>query len=312
MLNTKVNVLITGGTGFLGRGILRRAARENWGANFTIYSRDEFKQDLCKRVYPNANYVLGDVRDADRLETTMLNQDIVIHAAALKYVPEAESNVSECVDINVLGTRAVLNAARRSRRVNTVVGISTDKAVEPLNTYGITKSLMERLFHEAARLFPGKRFNLTRYGNVIGSTGSVVPVFQRQAAENNTLLITDPTMTRFWIGVESAIDLIINALAAESGTTVIPYAKSMRIGDVAKAIAPDARVKVTGLRPGEKRFEKLLSYAESPRAEGVGDEWWYNPYREPLRDTVFEISSGETVFMSVDRFRELALDAESV
>lgn len=312
MLNTKVNVLITGGSGFLGRGILRRATRERWDSNFTIYSRDEYKQDLCKRVYPQANYVLGDIRDVDRLETVMLNQDIVIHAGALKYVPEAEFNVSECIDINVLGSRAVINAARRSRRVNTVVGISTDKAVEPLNTYGLTKAMMERCFTEAYRLFPGKRFTLTRYGNVVGSTGSVVPVFQRQAAKDNTVQVTDPTMTRFWIGIEEAIDLVIQAIASESGTIVVPSAKSMELGELVKAVAPEARVKVTGLRPGEKMHECLLTSAEFVRSEQYHNMWLYHPDRAPLTVNHAPMDSAGTDRMSVKEFQELAADSVNV
>jgi UDP-N-acetylglucosamine 4,6-dehydratase len=173
-------ILITGGAGFLGRGIMRRAKAENWETEFVIYSRDEYKQALCKRKFPNATYILGDVRDTDRLSIAMSSCSMAIHAAALKYVPEAERNISECLAVNVGGTQSAIRAAHLAD-ISTLVLISTDKATEPQNTYGLSKALAERLMLEASRDYDDTVFATCRYGNVIGSTGSVVPVFKASA-----------------------------------------------------------------------------------------------------------------------------------
>src|SRR6266542_5461518 len=182
-------VLITGGAGFLGRGIMRHAKRNGSRAEFTIFSRGEQNQALCRQRFPKANYVLGDVCDVDRLALTMLGHDIVIHAAALKFIPEGEFNASECVRVNIDGARSVVAAARMAG-VSRVVGISTDKAAQPVNIYGMTKAVMERLFAEAAAAAGRTIFTTCRYGNVIGSTGSVVPMMMKQWCDNHVIKIT--------------------------------------------------------------------------------------------------------------------------
>lgn len=259
-------IVITGGAGFLGRAIMRRAERESWDARFIIYSRDEYKQDIARRRFPDARYVLGDVRDDDRLAAVFAGADLVIHAAALKYIPEAEYNVFECIDVNLIGSRCVAIAAARAG-VETVVGLSTDKAAAPLNTYGMTKGLMERVFSEA-NMLSETRLNCVRYGNVISSTGSVVPVFKRQLAEHGCVRITDPRMTRFWLSVEDAIALI-EAAAADAkyhpGAVLVPRCGAMRLLDLAEHIARDAPVEVMGLRPGEKLHETLVQEEELAR-----------------------------------------------
>lgn len=276
------NVLITGGTGYLGRAILARAARENWTAQFTIFSRDEQRQAVVKRKYPDARYVLGDVRNTDQLELVFTGHDIVIHTAAIKFIPEAEFNVTECISVNVGGSASVITAARRAG-VAFVIGISTDKACAPVNTYGMTKSLMERLFGEASHTTDHTHFVCCRYGNVIGSTGSVIPVFQQQLHDNNMVTVTHPRMTRYFITADEAIDIILDTFKVHNGSTVIPTPKAMYTGDLAHCITQDVnKIRVVGLRPGEKMHENLVNMSESVRVcsrEGkfyellrVGDE----------------------------------------
>lgn len=277
------SVLVTGGTGFLGRGILRRVYdRRELDWDVTVYSRDEHKQVLCAERWPEAKYVLGDVTNYSRLANSMLGQDIVIHTAAVKFIPEAEKNVLECIDINVGGTNAVCDAASGAG-VGRVVCISTDKACLPLNVYGMTKALLERITGEYARYSNGTTYTACRYGNVIGSTGSVVPLFQRQHTLNGKITITDPEMTRYWITVDQAIDLILDALSADNGDIVIPTPASMRIGDIAKLF--NCPVEIVGLRPGEKRHEQLLHQQESVRAQFDGKNYLLKPdgvYSEPF------------------------------
>lgn len=267
------NILITGGSGFLGRAILRRAQIENWPAKFTIYSRDETKQWELKHKYPTATCVLGDVaRDIDRLMAVMAGHETVIHAAAVKYIPEAEHNVFETIDVNIVGSRNVALAAR-SVGVKTVIGISTDKACAPANVYGMTKAVMERMFSEANRM-GSTRFITCRYGNVVGSTGSVIPVFRKHIEEYGEVRVTDSKMTRFWLSVDEAIDIIVSAHDLASiypGYTFIPSCPAMKIVDIAEAVwsmkYPEIppNITFTGIRPGEKMHESLFNEQEAPR-----------------------------------------------
>lgn len=261
-------VLLTGGAGYLGRAIMRQARINGWPCQFTVYSRDELKQAQCKRKYKDAKYVMGDVRETERLALVMVGHDTVIHTAALKYVPEGEHNVSECISVNVNGTQSVLTAARLAG-VKRVVVISTDKAVAPTNVYGMTKALCERLVGETVDYESGTIVTAVRYGNVIGSTGSVVPEFERQARECGVVNVTDPEMTRFWMTADDAIELILTALQREPGEIVIGNPMSMALGDLVSAVVPRAKVNIVGLRPGEKMHETLLTEAESMFA-GVG------------------------------------------
>lgn len=308
-------ILITGGTGFLGRGILRAAVREKWDAEFTVFSRDEFKQHLCRDKYPRAAYYLGDVRDTDRLTLLMRGHDIVIHAAALKYVVEAEQNVDECVGINVYGTQSVIKAAHEAG-VACVVNISTDKAVEPLNTYGLTKAIGERLFYEASGLMRRTKFVTCRYGNVIGSTGSVLPVFKHQYNTLGYVQVTDPDMTRFWLNIDQAVKLIQIAAMQMSGTVLVPTAlQALSIGEIAEAIA-GTEISVIGARPGEKIHEKLAMAGEV--ACSVPDTLFdvkymvYFANSRIIRESVRAISSADAVRMPVEEFLAAAQDAELV
>ena len=270
-----MKALVTGGAGFLGRGILRRWSRgdlPDW-EGLTVLSRDETKQDEARKRYPDAHFVLGDIRDTERLALVASGHDIILHGGAVKYVPDAELNPQETVSVNVHGSESVILAACKAN-VRRVVGISSDKAVLCVNVYGATKMVMERLFSDRNLIAAQRRnpdslpaFTCVRYGNVVGSTGSVIPLFARQYAETGRVQITDEHMTRFWMSVDQAIDTILLALEATPGAVVVPYASAMTILDVARAATvDDVPYDVSGVRPGEKMHEKLVHHEESVRA----------------------------------------------
>lgn len=272
------NMLITGGAGFLGRGILRYIERNRIGARVTVYSRDEAKHYALRARFPHVRTVLGDVRDTDRLTAVMAGHDTVIHAAALKHIPEAERDVEQCIAIDVEGSLSVARAAMRAGTRN-VVAISTDKACSPRNAYGAAKMLMERMFQETQRLAPHMRIACVRYGNVVSSTGSVVPLFLDQLNVHGEILITSPEMTRFWISIDDAVRLIEKALAdtARKGHTYVASCPGMRITDVAKAVGLYAGIdvrgpfRIIGVRPGEKLHETLVDAYEAPYAFRDGE-----------------------------------------
>lgn len=308
--------LITGGSGYLGRGILRRARREGWPAEFTVYSRDEGKQAAMRRRFPEARYVLGDVRDGQRLAASMAGHDGVVHAGAVKRIPEAEHNVFECIDVNVGGSREVVVAAARAN-IQRVIGLSTDKACSPLNTYGMTKALMERIFAQAATHWP-THYACVRYGNVVSSSGSVVPLFRQQAQDYGELRVTDDRMTRFWLSVDEAISLICVAAAAgedQRGTVFVPRCGAMRIVDVARVAAPECPIRVTGMRPGEKLHESLVIDAELPRTEErLGGYVIYPPTVVSLRESATAPYSSDAPdhWITLDRMAEMIADAEDL
>lgn len=325
-----MKVLITGGTGFLGRGLLRRFSKE-W--DITVLSRDEYKQDLCRQRWPNVKYRLGDVTDPLCMMQVVKGHDLVIHTAAIKYIPEAEDNVEECIRINVHGTENTLTACEHHDV--RIVCLSTDKATSPLNTYGITKALCERLVGSYARR--GVQCTAVRYGNVIGSTGSVITVFNRQLRDSGYVTVTDPNMTRFWISVDQAIDLILEAADnTQCGDVVIPKPASMRMGDLANILVKtwlievchvtdewinnlsdkkvDEKIKVVGIRPGEKLHESLLDPAESVRAQDMALYYHFKPaWHEPVHNNPFVLSSNCPPVMIQDKWMlEQIRDAATV
>ena len=262
-------ILITGGTGSIGHAIIERAEREGWPAEFVVYSRDEVKQAAMADAHPGVRFRLGDVQDADALGRSMRGVDVVIHAAAYKRVPEAERETMACVGANVVGSMVVLKTALQSSSVHTVIGISTDKACSPINAYGQSKALMERLFQSAAR-GSDVRFVLTRYGNVLASRGSVIPALRAQAAAGGPITITDPAMTRFWLTLDDAVDLIVAAAHAPTGTITIPRSDAATMATVAEAVAPGVPTRVVGVRDGEKRHEELLNVHEGQYCDASG------------------------------------------
>lgn len=254
-------LMLTGGTGTLGTAIIARATKENWPCEITVFSRDEIKQQKLKREYPYVRLVLGDVADYDALEKAMLGHDGVWHLAAFKHIPAAERDPLACFQSNVIGSLNVAKAAMQTQ-VKQVIGISTDKACHPVNFYGTTKMQMERIFQDYAK-HEIVKFNLTRYGNVLGSTGSVIVDWRRKLKEQGYIDATDPHMSRFWLTVEQSVDLILQSLHEPNGTISIPKLKSLSMEKMAEYVLPEnAHVIYTGLRPGEKRHEELLSVEE--------------------------------------------------
>ena len=255
-------VLITGGTGSFGKKFIEILLKKYAPKKVIVYSRDELKQFEMQQVYdaPCMRYFIGDVRDESRLLHAMEGVDYVVHAAALKQVPAAEYNPMECIKTNVGGAQNVINAALYAK-VKKVIALSTDKAANPVNLYGATKLCSDKLFTAANNFVGAKetRFSVVRYGNVVGSRGSVVPFFRRLAAEGaKELPITDPRMTRFWLRLEDGVDFVLKSFARmQGGEIFIPKIPSMRITDLAEAIAPGMPTKVIGIRPGEKLHEVM-------------------------------------------------------
>lgn len=271
----KGNILITGGTGTLGQAIVNRAVRESWDCAITVYSRDEMKQQAMKRKYPGMRYAIGDVADYDTLERVMIGHDTVLHLAAFKHIPAGEMNLAALFSTNLTGSLNVAKAAIRTG-VERVLGISTDKACHPVNAYGMTKALMERFFQEANRA-ELTRFHLVRYGNVLSSTGSVIPAWRGQVERGEPLKVTDPTMTRFWLSIPAAVGYALFALTLPSGVILIPRLPGLRMGQMAEYIFPGHPQVMIGLRPGEKKHEELLTGEESPFAEDCGDCFHLHP-----------------------------------
>lgn len=249
------NILITGGTGTLGHAIVRAACKEQWGCDITIYSRSEFAQAEMRKRYPDFRYILGDVRDYDRLEEAIKGHNIVIHAAALKRIPETEAQPSECYATNVLGSANVIKACQRNN-VRRCIGISSDKACRAITAYGASKLAMEKLFQNAMNY--STALTLVRYGNVLASRGSVIPLWCQQAAQGKPLTITDRRMTRFWMTEREAVHAIEQALRLYDRTILVPKTAALSITDMAAIIAPDSDTHKVGLRSCEKLHEDLV------------------------------------------------------
>ena len=273
MLNKKV-VLVTGGTGSFGHKFTEVVLNKYKPEKFIIFSRDEYKQSEMARLfpvdkYPAIRFFLGDIRDSNRLKRAFEGVDYVIHAAALKQVPALEYNPTEAVSTNVNGAENIINAALDAG-VKKVIALSSDKAVNPINLYGATKLVAEKLFI-AANAYGGCRvkFSVVRYGNVVGSRGSVIPLFQEfKRKGTKELPITDKRMSRFWITLKGGADLVLKALKeAEGGEIFVPIIPSMKLVDLAKVIVPQATFKIIGIRPGEKIRETLISQDEARKVK---------------------------------------------
>ncbi len=277
-------ILVTGGTGSFGKAFLDYALAKLDPARLIVFSRDELKQYEVRQQFrddPRLRWFIGDVRDERRLQRAMHGVDFVVHAAALKQVDTAEYNPVEFVRTNVFGSQNVIEAAIDSG-VQKVVALSTDKASSPINLYGATKLTADKLFvsgnHYAAH--HPTRFSVVRYGNVMGSRGSVIPFFRRLAAEGRPLPITDLRCTRFFITLAQAVEFVVDSFdTMQGGELFVPRIPSMRITDLARAIAPDAELVDVGLRPGEKLHEEMISPEEGRRALRLGDRYVLQPDR---------------------------------
>ena len=316
-------ILLTGGTGSFGNAFIE-SVTDRWSdAVIRVYSRDELKQSQMQerwaRRSANLRYFLGDVRDRSRMSRAAQGADILIHAAALKQVPACEYNPFEAVRTNVLGAQHVVDSAIDAG-VAKVVALSTDKAVNPVNLYGATKLCAEKIVVQGNAYAAQSRTSLAcvRYGNVVGSRGSVVPLFKQQIAEAGKLTITDERMTRFWITLPQAVDLVHYALSHMTGGEVfIPKIPSMRVVDLAEAMAPGVERQIIGIRPGEKLHEVLVTADESRHAIDAGDvyvvlpehPWWTEKQRwvdgKPVEDGFVYSSDSNDRWLSSDELARL-------
>jgi UDP-N-acetylglucosamine 4,6-dehydratase len=278
-------ILVTGGTGSFGKEFIRILLDEYKPAKVIVFSRDELKQHEMREAgfdQPNLRYFIGDVRDLERLKRAMDGVDIVVHAAALKQVPACEYNPMEAIKTNILGTANVVEAALETA-VTKVLALSTDKAVSPVNLYGATKLAAEKLTVQS-NAYSGERhtrFSCVRYGNVVGSRGSVVPIFLRQR-KNGKLSITDRRMTRFWLSLEQGVRFVLHCIEVmQGGEVFVPKLPSTNILDLANAIAPGADLNEVGIRPGEKLHEILISEDEARTAVELKDMYVIQPALGP-------------------------------
>jgi len=274
-------VLVTGGTGSFGKKFIEIMLKEYHPRKIIVFSRDELKQHEMQASGfndPSLRYFIGDIRDLQRCRRAFEGVDIVVHAAALKQVPACEYNPMEAIKTNILGSSNVIDAAIDAG-VKKVIALSTDKAVNPVNLYGATKLAAEKLFVQSNAYAAAKstRFACVRYGNVVGSRGSVVPVFLKQRASGK-VTVTDERMTRFWISLEGGVRFVIRAVEnMHGGEVFVPKIPSMTVTDLARAIAPDATIEYIGIRPGEKLHEVLISEDEARQTVELDDMYVVQP-----------------------------------
>ncbi|WP_307249028.1 UDP-N-acetylglucosamine 4,6-dehydratase (inverting) [Catenuloplanes indicus] len=314
-------ILITGGTGSLGKAFLRYALDHLNPKRLVVFSRDELKQYETRQLMgddPRLRWFIGDVRDRERLTRAMHGVDHVVHAAALKQVDTAEYNPFEFVRTNVYGSQNVVEAAIDCG-VKKVVALSTDKASSPINLYGATKLTADKIFISANHYAANHptRFAVVRYGNVVGSRGSVVPFFRRLHAEGRSLPITDKRMTRFWITLDQAVRFVSTSFdMMNGGELYVPRIPSMRILDLANAVAPDVSTYEIGIRPGEKLHEEMISLDDASRTLRLPDRyvvqptiasWGYTPPAdaEPVADDFVYRSDTNDLWLSIDELRDM-------
>lgn len=317
------SILVTGGTGSFGKKFIATVLQKYKPKRIIVFSRDELKQHDMRAMFPECpgspmRYFLGDVRDADRLRRAFHGVDVVIHAAALKQVPACEYNPFEAIQTNVMGAKNIIDAAI-DVGVPKVLALSTDKAVNPVNLYGASKLAAEKLFVQGNAYSGGTRtrFSCTRYGNVVGSRGSVVPVFQQQAPTGK-LTVTDKRMTRFWLTLEQGVEIVLRAVERMHGGEIfVPKIPSMNIMDLAQALGPKCEVEVVGIRPGEKLHEVLISedearhtidaddmYVIKPEYYWRSDEPWKNGMPVP---TGFKFVSNENInWLTAEEMKKLS------
>jgi UDP-N-acetylglucosamine 4,6-dehydratase len=321
------NILVTGGTGSFGKKFIQIMLEKHNPAKLIVFSRDELKQHEMRMAgfnQPQLRYFIGDVRDKERMRRAMQGVDIVVHAAALKQVPACEYNPMEAIKTNIMGTSNVVDAALDAG-VKKVLALSTDKAVNPVNLYGATKLAAEKLVVQSNAYAGGfeTRFSCVRYGNVVGSRGSVVPKFFQQRASGR-LTVTDERMTRFWITLEQGVNFVISCIEQMHGGEVfVPKIPSTTIVDLARAISPEAEVEFIGIRPGEKLHEVLISEDEARSTVEMKDMYvvqpavspWFGYEWEdegkPLDDGFRYASNTNTEWLSLEQIQDIVAPIEA-
>ena len=307
------NIFVTGGAGTLGKAIAERRKREKWEGKMTVYSTSPNKHAEMRTMYPDVQFIQGDIRNLELLKLAMVGHDIVIHAAAVKYIPEAESYSMDTYDVNVNGSQTVCQAARETGMRN-VLGISTDKACHPANAYGATKMLMEKIFQEYARAGGETLFQLVRYGNVLESVGSVIETWKNAVAQGKPVRITDRgDMTRFWLSPSQAVDVLLKGLRIPAGRIYIPKMPALRMEkllDYMFHFTPENfRLEEVPMRPGEKLHETLLTVEEADFAEeytAKPDFFLLHPTTDKRIGLVTEAYASDTVpELTLDDFNEL-------
>jgi UDP-N-acetylglucosamine 4,6-dehydratase len=318
------SVLITGGTGSLGKALIEHLLTQTKVRRIAIYSRDELKQMQVRELFnddPRLRWFLGDIRDLPRLNRALHDVDFVIHAAALKQVDTGEYNPMEFIKTNVLGSQNVIEACIESG-VKKVVALSTDKASSPINLYGATKLTADKLFVAANNYSNsyGTSFSVVRYGNVMGSRGSVIPYFRKLASEGEALPLTDLRMTRFWISLSQAVKFVMDSFSLMSGGELyVPRIPSMKLVDLALAIAPNAETKEVGMRPGEKLHEEMISQDDARRTFLLDDryivapvaaEWGFQipPKATKVPDNFWYRSDNNDLWLSIEEISEMIYD----
>ncbi|AYX84274.1 MULTISPECIES: nucleoside-diphosphate sugar epimerase/dehydratase [Staphylococcus] len=330
MFKDKV-LLITGGTGSFGNAVMERFLDTDI-KEIRVFSRDEKKQDDMRKKYnnPKLKFYIGDVRDSHSVETAMREVDYVFHAAALKQVPSCEFFPMEAVKTNIIGTENVLQNAIRNN-VKKVICLSTDKAAYPINAMGISKSMMEKVFVAKSRNVDSEQTLIcgTRYGNVMASRGSVIPLFIDKIKAGEPLTVTDPNMTRFLMSLEEAVELVVHAFKhAQTGDIMVQKAPSSKVGDLAEALLQlfeaNNEIKIIGTRHGEKQAETLLTREEYAQCEDMGDYFRvpadsrdlnYSNYYEDGSEKIteaYEYNSDNTNILTVEEIKEKLLSLEYV
>ena len=310
-------ILITGGTRSFGRAFIRTLLRSCEPARLVVFSRDEFKQyEMAQQLNgPNMRYFIGDVRDGSRLEMAMRGIDYVVHAAALKHVPIAEYNPFECISTNVFGAENVVRAALRTG-VKKVIALSTDKAASPVNLYGASKVCSDKIFIAANNLAgaDGPRFSVVRYGNVVGSRGSVVPYFRKLIAGGaDHLPITDERATRFWITLDEGVTFVMSCFAMMCGGELfVPKIPSMRVVELAHTLAPHLPIKGVGLRPGEKIHELMITSDDARFTVDLGDRYAIAPHEHVFSKYLSEGEAVPETFSYASNTNPLWLDREGM
>lgn len=291
------SILVTGATGSFGQAFIRRVRANALPKRLVVFSRDELKQFEMQRALgedPRLRFFIGDVRDVNRLEMAFHDIDYVVHAAALKQVSAAEYNPFECIRTNVAGAENVVRAALRAG-VKRVVALSTDKAVNPVNLYGASKLASDKIFVAANNLAAGRcSFSIVRYGNVLGSRGSVVPLFRTLLAEGaRELPLTDPMMTRFWITIEHGVDFVVSSLAGMLGGEIfVPKIPTVGLSELAEAIAPGVPTRIVGIRPGEKLHEVMITEDDARNTVELSDRYVILPDKAgELRETYARVGA---------------------